>query len=172
MRTEYGFERVTCGCRLCQIPCEYMPGALAPPDIRRIAAALGYGEDVARFAEENLRASPGATVVYRGELLRIPTLVPAATESGACKFYVDGRCSIHDVAPYGCAFTDMHGAWEDRSRAYLEDIFRELRNPNGEYGKLVARLAAKSLVAPEPSEGRRRIREAEEKLEREKAGTE
>jgi hypothetical protein len=39
-----------------------------------------------RFAFDNLLASPGAIIYARGELIRIPTLVPARRTDDACRF--------------------------------------------------------------------------------------
>lgn len=59
------------------------------------------------WAKQNLLASPGALILRNGVQKRIPTLVPAVNrETGACKFFQDGQCTIHAVAPFGCAFFD------------------------------------------------------------------
>ena len=55
---EFGFERTTRACRRCTISCEHMPGALAPSDLPRMAAPLGYGQRddaLAAFAREPAR---------------------------------------------------------------------------------------------------------------------
>jgi hypothetical protein len=62
-----------------------------------------------RFAKHFLSASPGATVLQKGKLIRIPTLVPRKKMmNGACIFYEHGQCTVHEVSPFGCAFFDDH----------------------------------------------------------------
>jgi hypothetical protein len=92
-----------------------VPGALAPDDIRRIALHLGYGNDrddlagLIAFARENLQASDGVDVrVSPTTTVRLRTLVPATQANGRCKFLQDGRCMIHSVSPFGCAYIDAH----------------------------------------------------------------
>src|SRR6185436_1523039 len=95
-RMEFGFARTSCACRRCTISCEHIPGALAPSDLPRIAAHLGYGQDIQRFARENLLASEGVQVTTdQGKVVRLVTLVPAQEPDGRCKFLSDGRCTIH-----------------------------------------------------------------------------
>lgn len=155
-RNDYGFKRVTCGCRMCQIPCEHMPGMLAPDDVARIAEHLGY-KDIDQFAAENLLASPGAVVMFKGHVIRLPTLVPARQASGACKFYKSGNCTIHEAAPFGCAFVDMHGdRFDSQMQASLYHVMQEHVN-GGEYSRLVLMLQAMDRVAPPPEVGRGKI---------------
>lgn len=104
----YPFDRTVCACRLCTINCEHLPGALAPADLPRIAAHLGY-PDSETFARECLLASDGAKVVTpQGKVVSLPTLVPAVDGAGRCRFLSAGRCTIHAVSPYGCAYIDAH----------------------------------------------------------------
>jgi hypothetical protein len=106
-RTEFGFHRTACSCPACILYCVHMPGYLIPHDLERLLAQLAPGEDSFAWAEAHLRASPGALVMSEGHDYRIPTLVPARGGDGACSFLTrESRCSIHAVAPYGCAFFD------------------------------------------------------------------
>jgi len=59
---------------------------------------------------DSLRASKGAIVGdASGQLYRIGTITPAVREDGACVFLTeDNRCSIHAVAPFGCAYFSEH----------------------------------------------------------------
>jgi len=59
--------------------------------------------DMARFAFDNLLASPGAIVAANGKCFSIPTLVPARGMDGACRFLQNDRCAIHAEAPFGCS---------------------------------------------------------------------
>lgn len=101
-RTEFGVPRSSCGCAGCVTNCRHMPGFLIPADLDRM---IPDGTDPLAWAAEHLRASPGALVMKDGEAFRIPTLVPAPTEDGSCHNLTAERlCSIHEVAPFGCAF--------------------------------------------------------------------
>jgi hypothetical protein len=82
-----------------------MPGYLIPADLDRMIPA---GANPFEWAETNLLASPGAVVMKDGDYFRIPTLVPAVKADGTCIHLTggkrNGRCDIHETAPFGCAF--------------------------------------------------------------------
>ena len=87
-----------------------MPGYLIPGDLENIATHLGKTptEILDKFA-----ASPGAVVarMENGKVIvgRIPTIVPIQQADGRCVFLQpDGLCSVHPVAPFGCAVVDSH----------------------------------------------------------------
>jgi hypothetical protein len=156
----YPFARTVCACRLCTINCEHMPGALAPADLPRIAAHLGF-DDLESFAHECLLASDGAKVAMRdGRIISLPTLVPANGPDngpdGACRFLSAGRCTIHAVSPFGCAYIDAHMPDpEYRRRAdTLYALLLNDREQNGEYSRLCDTLRADGREAP-PLETRR-----------------
>ena len=161
LRSEFGFSRTECACRLCQINCEHLPGLLVPSDLPRIVAALGYS-DLCQFAAENLLASPGWLLGRRQldgavQTVRIPTLVPARAPSGHCKFLKDGRCTIHAVAPYGCAMLDAHMSRREcdrRSLAAARAVAADFAG-GGDYARLWAHLKAMGREAP-PAESSRR----------------
>lgn len=68
---------------------------------------MPVGVDPFAWAEKNLLASPGALVMKNFQTFRIPTLVPATKADGSCKNLTpEGLCSIHENAPFGCAFFD------------------------------------------------------------------
>jgi len=49
-----------------------------------------------------------------GRQFRIGTIVPKVDEQGRCIFLTeDQRCSIHAVAPFGCAYFDTHMAADE-----------------------------------------------------------
>lgn len=101
------WERTTCACPECVACCKRQPGPLAPGDFERIAAALGEDREAAKL---HFWASPGALVAdsRTGRQFRIGTITPRAT-GGRCVFLgPDDRCQVHAVAPFGCAFFDMH----------------------------------------------------------------
>jgi hypothetical protein len=108
-RTEFGFRRTVCACHECTLNCRYLPGYLVPTDLERIQLYLSTRQDLLAWARQHLLASPGALVLHKGQVVRIPTLVPARRADGACTFLTgDDRCAIHPMAPFGCAFFDAH----------------------------------------------------------------
>jgi Fe-S-cluster containining protein len=101
------FTRTKCACRDCVACCKRQPGPLAPGDYERIQKHLG-----ATDAEMRSRfwASPGALIkeLITGKVHRVGTITPRMRR-GRCVFLDDNdRCSIHEVAPFGCAYFDPH----------------------------------------------------------------
>lgn len=154
-RTQFGYPRTVCSCADCTINCSYIPGYLVPNDLHAIAEHLGV-ENIVGFAAEYLLASPGATVgcSQTGTHRQIRTLVPARRPNGACKFLTsEGRCSIHTVSPFGCAFFDSHQTMEEsnaRSLAGLIAIDQEWNNNDSLYAMIWRMLDAAGLRAPSP----------------------
>ena len=130
---DHTFERTTCGCPDCVACCKRQPGPLAPGDFERIAAHLGEDRATAKL---QFWASPGALVQSRGVQFRIGTITPRMVR-GRCVFLDEhDRCSIHAVAPFGCAMFDTHmatreaakrGGWLVEQQAGDED-YQALRN--------------------------------------------
>jgi Fe-S-cluster containining protein len=93
----------------------------------------------------------------------IPTLVPARRADGACLYLSeDNRCTIHSVAPYGCAFFDAHLPHfiaDVRSSKGLEAIMLDQQR-NGLYSRVWALLDREGLRAPSPMENRQRMAQA------------
>jgi hypothetical protein len=154
-RTEFGYERSTCGCRECQKNCRVMPGFLIPADLERI---IPPGADPFEWAESNLLASPGALAVWNGEMFRIHTLVPAVKPDGSCIHLAggkrNGRCQIHAVAPFGCAFFDCKsraGDTRDRNLSHSGLAAVHSAGPASLYHRLWEHLDArgKRQSAPE-----------------------
>ncbi len=161
-REEFGFARTVCDCSECSINCHFIPGYLIPADLDRIARNLDC-ENLMEFALENLLASPGATVVDRGQVRQIPTLVPARRVDGACKFLdANNRCTIHEVSPFGCAFFDAHQSKEEsdyRSGSGLVQIDRAWHGDHL-YARLWLLLEALGKVGPSPVAARARLQQA------------
>jgi hypothetical protein len=142
-----------------------MPGYLVPADLGRVHRHVRPEEDLTAWARGHLLASPGALVLRGYRVFRIPTLVPARRQDGACTFLTaDGLCGIHAVAPFACSFFDTHmGAAEgDRRsgpglRAVLQAWFA-----GGPYARVWAALFEAGLTAPAPEDCRRQLREAAE----------
>ncbi len=85
---------------------------LAVGDLQRITKRLGT-DAAGKFVP-----SRGALARTRtGALVRIPTITPARKPDGSCVFLTaEGRCSIHDIAPAGCAYFDSHMLDEEANR--------------------------------------------------------
>lgn len=163
------FERTVCDCDLCRVGCRSMPGCLAPSDIENIGKRRPDA-----LADENWLASAGAKVGVtppdgdRLVVLQIPTIVPATKSDGSCVFLdAEGGCSIHDVAPYGCGYVDVHMNWTDGNRR-MSACFMEILEDGrvlGPYSEMRSRLLLGCRIA-EPTEERREkyrsLMEAEE----------
>jgi hypothetical protein len=114
------------------------------------------------WAREHLRASPGAKVLRthddgRREVMQIGTLVPAHSEGSlACHWFEGGRCAVHAVAPFGCAFFDAHqsrGKSDELSTRGLRAILDDEAG-FGLYSRLWLALWIAGLRAPAPAERR------------------
>lgn len=162
-RVEGPYSRTCCDCAECTINCKYMPGYLVPGDIERMFDASKLpNEDVLAWAMRCLLASPGALVVARGQVLRIPTLVPARDATGYCLFLADNRCTIHDVSPFGCAFFDAHQSRAESDARSAHGLAQVLsaHAVKGLYSQLWQALFDAGKVAASPDESRQKLREA------------
>lgn len=160
LRTELGFTRIICACRVCTLPCRHMPGMLIPSDIEPMSIACGELNPL-DWAKKTLVASPGALVRGGGVEYRIKTLVPASREDGSCTFFEGDHCLIHPVAPFGCAFFDTHmGAAEgdERARASLIVIAKDW-HVGGSYSALWNILNSMGRVVRRAEEARQEMRE-------------
>jgi Fe-S-cluster containining protein len=162
-RTESGFERTVCSCHECTLNCRHIPGYLIPADLDRIKNHLAPVVSLMDWVKQYLLASPGALVATDRMVFRIPTLVPARKSDGACVFLTtDNRCSIHSVAPFGCAFFDAHMSKSEadrRSSQGLNDIYRAWVNGD-EYGQVWLALDREGLQAPSPEKCRQQMKGA------------
>jgi Fe-S-cluster containining protein len=130
----HNFTRTSCACEQCVRCCKRQPGPLVPGDLEKIAAHRG---ETIEEAKKNFWASPGSLVktLSTGEVKRIGSITPKYRK-GRCVFLDENdRCSIHPVAPFGCAFFDTHmsnvtamprSLWAARA---MEDAeYQKLRN--------------------------------------------
>lgn len=163
MRIEFGVERTSCGCEKCKAPCRVIPGYLLPSDLERL-----MGDDPYQWAETHLRASPGALVSKDGESFRIPTLVPATVDGGACAYLFAGLCSVHSKAPFGCAFfnaceTDPVVIDEQLqlSKRGLSLVYETWQARDNLYCDIWIHLNGKGLVAEPPEVRHERLRKME-----------
>lgn len=107
MTPDAPFARTTCACPDCQACCTSQPGSLADGELEAIAAYLG---EPVRVAALKFWASPGALLAnaVTGETFRQGTITPRLVH-GRCVFLSpEGACTIHPVAPFGCAAFDTH----------------------------------------------------------------
>jgi len=172
MRRFMGYPRTHCDCPQCAMNCKFIPGYLMPNDLLRIAAFHGVdlnplldGQyqkvNLRQFAATNLLASSGALVLKNGRPCRIPTLVPARGENGSCKFFDGSLCTIHSIAPFGCAFFDAH---QDLtlssaiSAAGLGIISRLWEAGHSLYCRIWDDLHRHGMIAPAPEQCRHRMK--------------
>jgi hypothetical protein len=159
---ELGFQRTQCSCPACTISCRHIPGYLLPSDLLWLSKVHQPKLDISTWASQYLLASPGAIVARKGQLFRIPTLVPARRGDGACIFLTaNNACAVHAVAPFGCAFFDAHmsGVQADcRSLAGLHTIARAWQAKDL-YTTVWWTLYQAGRVAPAPEEARRRMQQ-------------
>jgi hypothetical protein len=136
VREAFGFRRTACACELCQVYCRHMPGTLDPGDLARLCPP---GQDVFAWAEQHLRA-----LVDRG----YPALVPLAFQSGACHWYYEGKCAVHENAPYSCAFFDAHMAQGEVNRRVVATLRAIEKDTEGEglYYRLWVYLGKRGLI--------------------------
>lgn len=127
---ETPYERTVCACERCVDFCK-RPAHLIPADVQRIAEFL-HAEgrvDAPTGASQFFRASNRTKVgifTSRGmKIVTIPTITPKTGDDGRCVFLKNDRCSIHAVAPFGCAFFDAHmdrDAGDERVKWSLREI--------------------------------------------------
>lgn len=159
-RMEFGRERSTCDCEKCLIGCVTIPGYLIPADIPRLMAATNTdNKGPFEWAEEHLLASFGAGVgriMDDGRIVikEVKTLVPAthAIRTSSCHWLSgDGKCTVHEVSPYGCAFfkvccTKSRREVDAASLDGMNDILRDEKE-KGLYSQIHAHLALLKRIA-------------------------
>lgn len=113
--------------------------------------------DPEEWARVHLRASSGARMLRRysdrEETIRIGTLVPAHNPDLSCHWLHDGRCEVHAIAPFGCAFFDC-----SQSKQYADDLslnglhaIVKDHDESGLYSRLWTTLWNEGLRSPEIS---------------------
>jgi hypothetical protein len=171
MRTFKEYQRTYCDCPECSLNCQYIPGYLLPEDLDKIAAfqgvtfnpLLNWQDQVFRqFIHDNFLASPGALVLKNGKPGRIRTLVPARGPDGHCKFFNGRLCTIHPVAPFGCAFFDAHQTQDLSSTISVKGLMIIVKlweqEPHFLYCQIWNDLHQKGMRAPSPEECRRKMK--------------
>lgn len=142
-----------------------MPGSLIPSDLPAIMQQQGVKENPTTWLLENFQASEGATVgaLVQGVLqtFRVPTIVPRLTEQG-CVFLKDNRCTIHEVAPFGCAYFDMHMSREVGDGVSRHAVNQQLDSwrAGGSYAQAWQVLHEAGKLAPPLAERRENLKRA------------
>jgi len=152
------FDRTRCDCDSCLAACRHIPGGLIPQDMNRITESLSV-DDVEAWSLQHLLASAGAEVPLEGELCQLPTIVPDSRPDGSCVFLDNDRCTIHEVAPYGCSHLDMHLSSREsrlRSNAGLRSIAIDWAK-KGPYSRLWGALWESGNVARSLEERRAKL---------------
>ena len=137
--TEHHFNRTVCACADCTACCKRQPGPLAPGDFERIVDHLAKAQNVTpevalEQAKTQFCASPGALVQrVSGQVVRVGTITPQM-KKGRCVFLDENdRCSIHAVAPFGCAYFDTH---MNRAQAMERSVWLVHQQATTEYQQL------------------------------------
>lgn len=169
-RKSFGQARTKCSCRDCSRPCEFMPGMMIPEDLDRIYEATKTpGEHFFDWAERSVLASPGALVgsTATGNTFRIPTIVPARQPGTTRCIHLsdDGKCKIHEISPYGCAFADSHMSRAEGDAVVMHGLraIADALHSTCRYTLVLAGHNAAGLVAPSPEVSRKLIEDAYKK---------
>lgn len=150
--SDHGFTRTVCACQQCTACCKRQPGSLAHGDFDRIvdwwAEKQKCDREVAfQQIKAQLWASPGALVLDTSDMVtrRIGTITPRMRK-GRCVFLnKDDRCTIHEVAPFGCSHFDTHMS---KSTAHPRSLWLVHTQQNEEYQNLRASLPYATSYKP------------------------
>lgn len=138
------FARTTCACAADVANCRRQPGSCVPGDLERIAAHLELPVSEAKLL---FWASPGAIVADRhGNHVRVGTITPRKLETGCVFLDPEGRCKVHAVAPFGCAYFDMHMGPEEGNRRAIWAVMQQASDMA--YQRLRLTLARATSWAP------------------------
>jgi hypothetical protein len=157
-RTEFGFTRTRCDCGTCIANCEGLPGYLIPGDLKRLLPPDVYEDEekAKEFAREHFRASNATEIIRchhdgRKEHMHVGTLVPTHRENGSCHYLENDRCTIHAIAPFGCAFFDCRQSKQQADAISSRGISAIIadRDAGGLYSRLWASLWKEGLQAPD-----------------------
>lgn len=138
------FNRTVCACDQCVKCCKQQPGYALPGEPERIAERVG------KPVEELFWASPGATVMdTRTKIVsQIRTITPQFKDGRCVLLGPDDRCTVHDIAPFGCAYFDTHqGRTEGHNRS-VHGLKILMNDPD--YAKLRSRLPLATHHKPRP----------------------
>jgi Fe-S-cluster containining protein len=175
------FERLTCDCADCMVPCVASPGGLVPDDLDAIVPKCPDGSLDYEWCEKHFLLSFDTTLVNTrtGDSVRVPVIIPGfqikiegpnqhPNMGCVCVFLDDlASCRIHSHSPFGCRMFTMHMDPEEatkRSQAMVNAIIADWQ-AGGPYHQLCLHLARKERLAP-PKDDRMEFAEifAEEML--------
>jgi hypothetical protein len=160
VRTEFGYERTSSASINDVLNCVFLPGYIIPADLKRMSGKENE-EEIIAWAQDNLLASPGATLLVDGEIVKVPTLVPARNEKGNCKFFTkDQHCCIHENAPFGCAFFSAQMTENDANDISMKGLMSVVEDWS--YGRIYSKvwkaLYDAGKVSPPPAESRKLLK--------------
>lgn len=128
------FPRSVCDCDECAAHCRRGSGFLAPGDAERIE----------RYTRRPVQTFPAPAAIVGGTLdgtlftLNVPGVMLSkrlvGDRAGQCVYFTsDGRCAIHAVSPFGCAYYDAHISREESDQRTRWWIEQQLGVPIREY---------------------------------------
>jgi Fe-S-cluster containining protein len=139
------FPRTTCDCADCINCCKSQPGYLLPGEMERIAAYRQEPSVLHLF-----RASPGAVVgdMRTGRRWSVRTIVPHFDKRTKRCVFLDAadHCTIHPVAPFGCAYFDTHMSAAEGQRRSAWGLRHVMDDPS--YPELRGQLAFADTYNP------------------------
>jgi Fe-S-cluster containining protein len=136
------FNRTVCACKDCVACCKRQPGSLIAGDFERIVdwfmKTQNWSREIAlSHVKKQLWASPGAMVknALTGEVRRVGTITPRWDRRRKCCVFLDenDRCTIHEVAPFGCAYVDTH---MNRATAHERSLYGVTNQEQPDYQAL------------------------------------
>ena len=125
------FERTVCACEADVALCRRAPGSCGSGDVERILDYLDRtAEDGARRdPADYFEATPGFLGMRPdGSVRHVGMIAPRLDEGGCIFLTAEGRCRVHPVAPFGCAYFDVHQSDAEgkaRSAWYAFDVDRD-----------------------------------------------
>lgn len=175
------FPRTHCDCKTCVACCQHMPGSLIPGDLElMLQHQKGDNvspEEATAWLLENFQASEGATAMKivdgQRQVFKIPTIVPRLTEQG-CVFLQEGKCQVHAVAPFACAYVDPHmndTQANAHSQVTAQSQYEAWEQRNG-YTKAWEILHAAGKIAPPLLERKAKLKAAIIEIEGRPSGQE
>lgn len=130
-----------------------------PGDAKAMAEHLDQ-EATPDWMAEHLRESHvGYARTRSGRSEEVWTISPAQREDGSCVFLDGDRCTVHPVAPVGCALHDMHRSDEVAHRISTYIALDALTDD--EYARQASALRAAGKIARPARERQQALAEAE-----------
>lgn len=102
------FERHSCTCEWCVRACKVQPGMLIPSDLAKIGimsieyARLHLVASVNQWMPFKSPSKSGVVIIRHLVPMRVPSFRKKRLRP--CHWLVKDRCTIHENAPFGCAY--------------------------------------------------------------------